>query len=1302
MNSPPATLINNNNMSLGQHHPKNGGSTNEELFGILRKYGDKGKNTIKRRNDKQHRYITYYPEPVNWDIPSKNMLNFMIDYCGLVEKQKHVNHGKFDICLAELENDICYNVYATFTFKSIYNELKPVEPIDDDICYWLIHSFQDAIKKSFVSETDASSDIEMIAILLKSSKSWICEEHGNKIECTSVKIFFPFAIINASQQRKYIRNVVIQTLNNNDILSLLKTKYPTLYSNNWNIIMTYEVLNIRPMYGSNEIYNIPILDFYGIYTYIDINHLGWGADNSIIRKISLKGCFSPENHLIFRHDHRNLISEHPLEYWLPLFFSGYYWLEKMIKITDTAITGNDNNDHEVPFNDLVEINNTQHEINESRYLSNGPIKIIADLMIDMINPIRFSNKNEWKNIGIAIYNIYSGNKDGCEVWLEATQNKCTTLSDIHKEYGTLQETCSFLYKNGFSKNTDNFMHNTLTVKTLAWYAKNDSIEKYSEWHKEWCKESIELSLTGLATDVALVIYRICWLDFLYTTSKNNSNGQWYVFENNKWDNDRTLSIRHFISKNVYDIYQNYRYDILTKNLNITDENTHTRNEAKSKQISSIMCKLKTPAYKSSLMSELCELFNFRNYENIFDADYMLTGTSNGVFEIDDDILIFRLCKPEDYITKSMGIDYKEYSWDDQEVQNVMQWMNQMFPDEELRDWELKRSSSGFYGRNQEKFLTVFTGSGNNSKSMYIKLITKTFGNYVAMCPHTLLLDNKNVSNGPSPEIARLAGKRFAFLSENDDEAPLNKSHIKRYTGGDSIYARSLQENGGDIKATFKLVCQMNGIPEILSPDDAVRNRLKIIPFLSQWVDDMPIDSQCSNRIFKKDPKFEQKIQHMASAYLWILKEYYHRYAVETLSKIPEIVKIHTDEYWRKKDIISYFCNEKLVKNVGGYEKISDVFREFKEWSKNSNENSKIKLSAFKEKIIKIYGNNAILGTKIIDIMIINDEDDNLNTNKDQHASPQVIQWLKNKSNEINENSSKILGDFKNESAIKIEQFSNNSIQQNHSIQYNDISKMESVSVSNSPHQYSYASNIQQHCVSSKFRSSTQSNEVSNLRPSISNCSSSGSRPSNRSSSDPRPSISNGSSSVPRPSISNGSSSASRPSISNGSSSLPRPSISNSSSSASRPSISNGSSSTSRPSISNGSSSTSRPSISNGSSSASRPSISNGSSSASRPSIPNGSSASRPSISNGSSSSSRPSISNGSSSTSRPSISNGSSSASRPSISNGSSSASKPSISNGSSSASKPSISNGSSSASRQSISNDSSSVSKPSISNDSF
>jgi hypothetical protein len=284
---------------------------------------------------------------------------------------------------------------------------------------------------------------------------------------------------------------------------------------------------------------------------------------------------------------------------------------------------------------------------------------------------------------------------------------------------------------------------------------------------------------------------------------------------------------------------------------------------------------------------------------------------------------------------------------------------QMFPDPELCHYAWKLFSSFLFGRNAEKIWPVLSGGGDNSKSMLKKGLEATLGPYVVTLPTSILSGRRTNSSGPSPELAQACGSHVAFLQEPDADDAMKGGVIKELTGGDSFFARFLNENGGSVTATFTLVLLCNKIPIIPNCDKAVKNRMRVLPFLSTWVKygaPKTEEEQMAKRTFPMDKTFERKIPGLARGILYMLVKYYSIYKDEGLIE-PKAIVDYTTKYWDENDPYHQFItrcieavqieddNGEMVPNTGVTLDIQTIVDEFTSWYKRSFTGVKCPLSS---------------------------------------------------------------------------------------------------------------------------------------------------------------------------------------------------------------------------------------------------------------------------------------------------------------------------------------------------------------------
>jgi len=221
---------------------------------------------------------------------------------------------------------------------------------------------------------------------------------------------------------------------------------------------------------------------------------------------------------------------------------------------------------------------------------------ITETLIKMIDT-RFHSESSWINIGEIIYNIYNGNKIGLNVWIESTRSALSRIETI-PNYAVDLETYSKEKYEGFIKTNK-------TIRSLGWYAREDSYILYKEWHDKWCLSMIEKALSYLHTDVANAIYSMFWLDLIYC---HDGKGTWFHYKNNIWLSD--VNVKSLISGKFISKLQDLKY---RKGFISIDSQKYIG------KIDTLIKKLNTVSYTTNVVKELKEFF----WDENLDTSYII-------------------------------------------------------------------------------------------------------------------------------------------------------------------------------------------------------------------------------------------------------------------------------------------------------------------------------------------------------------------------------------------------------------------------------------------------------------------------------------------------------------------------------------------------------------------------------------------------------------------------------------------------------------------------------------------------------
>lgn len=812
-----------------------------------------------------------------YNIQSHNISGFWTGYCQTITQDDERR-----LYLAEKPNDII-PIISRISLSFEQNEdRQSIDEIPEKFLNYLIYAFQQAMSEYLQLDDEEN----YMCLVVKSREPY---ERNNHL-IVEFLIKFPYCRVDGTFQMRFLRPRVIKILREKNVLS--KLLYEPVQT--WeDILDTFITKNPWILYGSYPSKNHPGYDFIRIYPMIKEGDLETGE----IEEPTLEDVFRFEDHIDVKNGliSPSLFEDNPdVYYWLPLFFSLKYNDKECIILKKTSSgqttprasgTGNLGSSHTVFIDNL-----------ESLY-----VEFLSHLL-PLINRDRLNNRYEWEIIGKAIYNIYEGSDEGFSIWFRLKN-------------GEDENFCRNKYED-FKNN------NCISLKTIAWMAREDSVEEYNTWHSGLYNKLIEQAFNLTHHDVALAVYSVYWLDHI---SASVERKKWYKYVNHRWHIDeKAISLNRKLSQDFCRKIELLRASYSSQILLSQSKDEKTLLEKKISDTINLIMKLKNVAYKSSIIKECINFFHpiilcGHQYEfsNFADTNYTLMGIKNGVIEIYDNKAIIRSGRPEDYLTRYSITSWEpDLNWDHFQVKECLKWMSQIFVELPLREYFLKLAASCLYGRNTPKKFWIMTGEGNNSKSKLKILFETTFGPYCANLPCSAITSKRSSSNTPTPELAQLKNARIGFLQEPDNDESIKTGRVKEFTGGDSFFARFLNENGGTIDVTFKMFLMCNGIPPIPHSDKAMDDRIAILPFLSTWVNDAPEteEEQIRTRRFKRDNNFDEKIKQMGSAFLFILTQYYPRFISEGLDE-PEEMKKEKEAYCRDNDSYQQFIDERLEKVI---------------------------------------------------------------------------------------------------------------------------------------------------------------------------------------------------------------------------------------------------------------------------------------------------------------------------------------------------------------------------------------------------
>ena len=341
--------------------------------------------------------------------------------------------------------------------------------------------------------------------------------------------------------------------------------------------------------------------------------------------------------------------------------------------------------------------------------------------------------------------------------------------------------------------------------------------------------------------------------------------------------------------------------------------------------------------KKNIMTEAKELFYDSEFMQKLDTNPYLLCFNNGVIDLQKKI--FRKGYPDDYISKSTGIDYIPggAAANPQVAAQITDFMEKLFPKAELRKYMWEHFASIVYGTPINQQMFFYLGGGSNGKSCIISLLELCLGSYYASVPITLITQQTRTKiGGLAPELVSLKGARLAVMSEVSKTDKINEGPMKEMVGGNDVITCRAPYMTTMISylPQFSLVVCCNVLPEIMSHDYGTWRRIRICPFESLFCETPVKDDPDKPYQFKIDRELSEKFKEWKEIFMSMCIEK----AYETNGKITDcdIVMSVSNKYKEDQDVIAQFVSDRIVRQEGAKLLKSEISMEFNSWFKMNN------------------------------------------------------------------------------------------------------------------------------------------------------------------------------------------------------------------------------------------------------------------------------------------------------------------------------------------------------------------------------
>ena len=443
------------------------------------------------------------------------------------------------------------------------------------------------------------------------------------------------------------------------------------------------------------------------------------------------------------------------------------------------------------------------------------------------------------------------------------------------------------------------------------------------------------ALYGTDVRIARVFHRLHADDFVWSGSKI-----WHAFDGDRWkripEEDMRLLFhdREFTGPFIAALECYAR----------KDDSPEVR--TKMAKIDRLVKRLESSGDQIKILAQL-EILHRRpcaEFLDKLDSDKNLVGFDNGVYDCKEGA--FRQGRREDLVSVSVGYSYDEAKMKDPAIrESVDRFLSTVFPDRELKEYVLTFLASCFTGFTKDQLIHIGHGGGANGKSLLMTLMSLALGGYAGKMESAFICGKTPDADTPTPTLSSLVGKRFVYVSEVVAGAKLNEQLFKTLCGEDKMTYRPLYAESRFFVPEFKMFMVVNDLPSFNGSDYAMIRRLRVIPFVSTFVDDDSALSE-ANHVYKKDATLVEKLPEWKEAFAGMLLDSLKDYRTKGLSVIPEMIERSTATYKSENDVFQTFIDEELVTLSGSNIVAKDVYDAFRSWALRTGQRLRLTSDAF--------------------------------------------------------------------------------------------------------------------------------------------------------------------------------------------------------------------------------------------------------------------------------------------------------------------------------------------------------------------
>jgi len=408
---------------------------------------------------------------------------------------------------------------------------------------------------------------------------------------------------------------------------------------------------------------------------------------------------------------------------------------------------------------------------------------------------------------------------------------------------------------------------------------------------------------------------------------DHSEKAWYLWNGHAWTLDRTDHIKQLLAGQGGAQYMFHMAELNKRLARERDENEM----AKLKKTIDELYKRTKDLHKVRRTKNALEFA--QSFVGItgdeWDADPWLLGVENGVIDLKTGEL--RPGQPHDYIrtvapTRYEGLDTPSPRWDKFIREILAENKGQPIDDEELVSYAQQLLGYSLTGFSIEAVLPILWGEGRNGKDTLLETLAAVLGPYAKSVSKSVLVAGDSRTGAATPHLMDLQGRRLVWVSETNEGEQLNASQVKLITGGGQVTGRPLYGQMRTFHPTHLLLLITNNRPHAPADDQAIWDRISLIPFEWRFVDH---PSEPNER--KRKPHLVNELKQEASGILaWLVRGCLEWQKHGLLQ--PERVKLATESYRDEEDTLGAFFEDRCILADNVQVGAGELYQAYSQWA----------------------------------------------------------------------------------------------------------------------------------------------------------------------------------------------------------------------------------------------------------------------------------------------------------------------------------------------------------------------------------